>query len=887
MITYAAALLIIGTILLALSVAVIGAYLWLEQRQRQRQERQRELARKSEEEGQRLSALIQAEINQIQTAIEQFSRNVDSTTGYFSNYQLGAWKSSYSRIYNELKGHNLGEPNLGPEVAKTVAAFVGYFRDADSIRADFNRTFLAEELERYRGFFDQCIEGKSLDTQQRTAVVTDEDNNLVIAGAGTGKTTTILGKVYYVVDRYTVPPEELLLISFTNKSASDLAKRIKIPGIEVKTFHKFGKDVIEAVEGQPPSIFDEEQFRPLLTRFFKQLLRDPSFVARVTGYFTDYLKRPKSAFEFKSQGDYIQYLKDQNFLTYKQKLVQAQGRTTYRMEVVKSIEECKIANFLFFNNVDYEYELPYEFDVPTPDHRAYKPDFTIQQRGRKLYLEHFALDRNGNIPSFFTKEDETYQQAKNRYYEKLRWARATHTQHKTRLIETYSYEMSEGTLFQNLTQKLNGEGFTLRPKPPEEIWRIITETAPEEVESFLDLLRTFITLMKSNNYTLADVREKNTHTQDNFEEKRNALFLEIVGTLVDLYERHLRERKEIDFSDMINRAAHYIAEGNHARIYRYVIVDEFQDISVGRYQLVRAIKERNPGCKLFCVGDDWQSIYRFTGSDIALFRDFDRFFGCTVRSKIETTYRFHEPLIKLSSDFILRNPNQERKDLRGTLVPTPTAFEIVYSENQDDTLALRQVFDQLVAVVPNIDQKEILVLGRYTFDIDRIKNQARLFRIDRQTETICYSPTGQPGARKLITAQFLTVHKAKGLEADFVIVINCNSGKHGFPSQMTDDPVLNLLLNKADQFENGEERRLFYVAMTRAKEKVFFIADRTYKSKFVSELETKSKIVAARKCPRCKTADLVKRSGAKNGRSYAFMGCSNYLYGCEYTEPLN
>ena len=887
MITYVAALLIIGAFLLALFVASIGAYLWLEQRQRQRQELQREQATKREEARQKVSAFIQAEIKQIQVAVDQFSRNMDSTAGYFSNYQLGAWKRSYSRIYDEIKCQNLGDLNLRPEVVETVSTFVSYFRDAGSIRADFNRTFIEEELERYKEFFDQCIESKSLDTQQRTAVVTDEDNNLVIAGAGTGKTTTILGKVYYVADRYGVSPDEILLISFTNKSASDLAKRIKIPGIEVKTFHKFGKDVIAAVEGQPPSIFDEEQFRPLLTRFFKQLLQDPSFVAKLTEYFTDYLKRPKSAFEFKSQGDYIQCLKDQNFLTYKQKLVQARGRTTYRMEVVKSIEECKIANFLFFNNVDYEYEFPYEFDVPTPDHRAYKPDFTIQQSGRKVHLEHFALDRNSNIPSFFTKENETYQQARNRYLEKLRWARATHTQHKTRLIETYSYEMSEGTLFQNLTEKLNGEEITLHPKSPEEIWRIITETAPEEVESFLDLLRTFITLMKSNNYTLTDVRQKNTRTQDNFERKRNTLFLEIVEPLASLYERHLQERKEIDFSDMINRAAQYIAGGEHARSYRYVIIDEFQDISIGRYQLVRAIRERNPACKLFCVGDDWQSIYRFTGSDIALFREFDKFFGCTVRSKIETTYRFHEPLIKLSSDFILRNPNQERKELKGTPVPRCTEYEIVYSENQDDTLALKQVFDQLLSMVPDISNEEILVLGRYTFDIDRIRNQARLFRIDKQTDVICFSPTGQPSARKPISAQFLTVHKAKGLEADFVIVINCNSGKHGFPSQMSDDPVLNLLLSKADQFENGEERRLFYVAMTRAKEKVFFVADRTYKSKFISELETKESVAAARKCPRCKTADLVKRSGVKNGRAYAFMGCSNYLYGCDYTEPLN
>ncbi len=99
--------------------------------------------------------------------------------------------------------------------------------------------------------------------------------------------------------------------------------------------------------------------------------------------------------------------------------------------------------------------------------------------------------------------------------------------------------------------------------------------------------------------------------------------------------------------------------------------------------------------------------------------------------------------------------------------------------------------------------------------------------------------------------------------------------------------LLNLLLSKADQFENGEERRLFYVAMTRAKEKVYFIADRSYKSKFISELEVESGIPIIKKCPRCRTADLVKRSGIKNGKPWAFWGCTNYVYGCDYIEWIN
>lgn len=890
MIALVVTILMIVIIFIILFVGGVGLYFWYEQQRRKQRELEAQQARESDERRQRLLRFVKTEIGHIQAAVNEFSQCTDLQRGYFANHQLSVWKDNNARIFREFGNQRLDDLGLDSQSLRTVAAFVEDFRNADEIRANYNRRFVDQELDRYGSFFDTRVERKKLDLQQRTAIVTDEDNNLVIAGAGSGKTTTILGKVYYVIDRYRADPREILLISFTNKSASDLASRIGISGIEVKTFHKFGKDIIEEVERQPPSIFEQEQFQPLIIRIFKESMRNPEYVARVTEFFTDFLKRPKSPFDFAHQGEYIQYLKDQNYTTYKQKEVRVNGRITYRMEVVKSIEECKIANFLFFNNVDYEYEFPYGLDSPTTEYRAYKPDFTVEQNGKKVYIEHFAVARDGNIPQWFAGEGETYAAAKTRYWDKIRWARVMHRSRGTRLIETYSYEMSEGILFNNLTQKLAEAGIALHPKPPEEIWGIITAAAQDEIEAFLTLLQTFIMLMKSNNYSIAEVRQRNTQTRDSFENKRNVLFLEIVGPIFDCYQHHLATRKEIDFSDMINRAAQYVSEGKHAKKYRYVIIDEFQDISIGRYQLVRALKQQNPECRLFCVGDDWQSIYRFTGSDIALFRHFEEFFGFTVKSKIETTYRFHEPLIKLSSDFILRNPNQEKKALRGTTaLPRSTDYRIVHSVsgNQDDTVALGQVFDELIAAIPDLSSKRVYVLGRYTFDIDRIKNLHDCFSIDKRNGMICYYGALPNGSRKTVEAQFLTVHKAKGLEADIVIVLNCNSGKYGFPSQMSDDPVLNLLLSKADQFENGEERRLFYVAMTRAKERVYFIADSSHKSKFISELEAQGGATTIKKCPRCKTADLVKRSGTKNGRPWAFYGCSNYLYGCEYQEWVN
>ncbi|MCL5952226.1 MAG: hypothetical protein M1132_10985 [Chloroflexi bacterium] len=258
-----------------------------------------------------------------------------------------------------------------------------------------------------------------------------------------------------------------------------------------------------------------------------------------------------------------------------------------------------------------------------------------------------------------------------------------------------------------------------------------------------------------------------------------------------------------------------------------------------------------------------------------------------MKSKIETTYRFHEPLIRVSSGFILKNPNQEKKELRGAAALGTTEYRIVYSDDGDDTNALKQVLDELLGTVRDIEEKKILILGRYNFDIDRIKNQGGAFRIDRRMDTVGYSGRTETGARKTIEAQYLTVHKAKGLEGDILIVLNCNAGKYGFPSQMSDDPVLNLLLSRADQYENGEERRVFYAAMTRAKERLYLIAERAYKSKFIQELESDKADSSLRKCPRCKTADLVRKTGVTKGKPWAMWAWSNYRFGCDYNEWIN
>lgn len=750
-------------------------------------------------------------------------------------------------------------------------------------RVAHNNVFVKNEMIKRADFFKD-IGGKSLDAQQIQAVVPDEDNTLVIAGAGSGKTLTIEAKVKYLIECLDVSADSILPISFTNKSAASMKDRINISGINPQTFHSFGFTTLRGVEHRAPAVYDGAKDNDLFRSFIKDLSRDSSYLANLTNFFLNFIKIPKSEFEFDSLGEYIQYLKDQNFTTYKKVGIPYQGKVTYKNEVVKSIQECVIANFLLFNRVDYEYEEQYAFPISQFGRKTkYQPDFTINVDGTKVYLEHFGIDRNNNVPPFFAGPNESYENARQKYLSGIEWKRKTHANNSTKLIETYSYEFMEDGFLKKLEDRLRSAGVPLNPMSEIEIWDAIQDAGKDEVDAFISLVVTFLSLMKSNNYEIQELRERNREVnKDHFLRLRTEQFLLLFEPLYGLYENHLNETGQIDFNDMITRATAYIANNDYHLPVDYVIIDEFQDLSVGRYKILEAIRKQNPNVKFYCVGDDWQSIYRFAGSDIALFRDFEKYFGYTNKMKIETTYRFNQPLIGLSSDFILKNPNQTVKHLKAPTGTGPTSLSIIESDstNGDDTESLIDAIHELITQRGLRPGDELYLIGRYTFDIQRVKNFNNQFRIDSRANTLEYKIPSGEFKDKIVKLEFITAHRAKGLEAPYAIVINCNSGKLGFPSEKADDPLLNLLLSSADQFENGEERRLFYVAITRTKRHVILLADKSRKSKFIKELQDER---GGRElsCPKCREGDLILRS-TKNGYSQ-FYGCSNFAYGCDYT----
>ena len=365
---------------------------------------------------------------------------------------------------------------------------------------------------------------------------------------------------------------------------------------------------------------------------------------------------------------------------------------------------------------------------------------------------------------------------------------------------------------------------------------------PDDQATFLNQLQTFLSLHKNAQYTPADV-VKREMVGDESAQAQAREFLKTYFKIYFAYEEYLKANHKYDFADMINRATQSVrANPNVARGYKYILLDEVQDLSRNRCLLVRAILQKNPGCKLFAVGDDWQSIYRFTGSDLTLIRDFETTFGLrTRRSLIETTHRFGNPTIKISSEFVQKNPIQSHKNVFN-LKGKPTPIHVIYNHpdlRDDDTESLNIVLRTIIEEqnYEKVKTKEFQIISRFNHDIKRLKSSENLKIIpDAATGTATIYWRNACSPNEIIKLEFCSIHKSKGITRDIVIVLNMNSSLMGMPARRETDPIIDKLLSHEDDFAFAEERRLFYVAITRAREATYLIANYKKPSPFVLEI---------------------------------------------------
>ena len=496
-------------------------------------------------------------------------------------------------------------------------------------------------------FFDN-INGYSLDLNQRKIITSENNNILVVAGAGSGKTLTIVGKIKYLIEKKNVNPKDILCISFTNETVNSLKNKLQ-EDIDVYTFHKLSLEI----------------------------LKDNHVYFRIT------------------DSDYLEYIVNE-----------------------------------YFESIIYQTNLI------------------------KYVINYFK---------YYHEEDLTYEIIKKDYF--------------------------------------------------------------KEFQAYKKLIIKFINMIKSNNHDINNFKrylKRNKYIFSLKKQYKNKCFLLIMFSIYKLYLEELNSSFEIDFDFMIIKATNSIKDKGMKRYYKYIIIDEFQDTSMVRYNLIKAIREECDS-KIFCVGDDFQSIYRFSGCTLDLFVNFKKYFKNAKIMYINKTYRNSLELVKIAYSFIIKNHYQlSKKIISNKRLKNPV--KLVYYTKSNYEYKFLRLLDKL-----NMEnKKEILVLGRCNHDLSVV------YKGEVINNSFLY---------KNLKIKYLTVHTSKGLESEEVIVLNVSDDLLGFPNKLEDDEVLKLFFRNKERYLYAEERRLFYVALTRTKNNVYLMTRKNYESQFVLEIKNKCSVL--------------------------------------------
>ncbi len=692
-------------------------------------------------------------------------------------------------------------------------------------------------------YFDHILDAIDpnikLDGDQRAAVMGNDDYALVVAGAGTGKTTTIAAKVKYLVDIKNVNPRKILVMSYTRKSVADLERRIKVDlGVpaDVMTFHALGLKCTRLLnkERKVVPIDDNERDKYFLDFLKNEVFPYKERLDELVELFNDsqipwidprqrtygnYFKEHYS--EFDNFDDYFKSFVEQKIcetsdivtrlIAITDKRLNGEYPMTIRGERVKSKGEAVIANYLFCNEVDYTYERVY--DELVGERQIYRPDFSIDVGGEQVYIEYFGLSGSD-------LENRTYQRIRK---EKERF----HRERNNKFI-ALDYLPNRGYL-EVLGQQLKDFGVEFHPRSYEDIYRRLLEQMPlrefiglkkffydiidtikmsEKVESFDDYIRLCESTI--DNIRLAEER--------NFKRRQ----LRWVSEYWDYYKmRNLSDPAKIlvDYSDMIN-----VPRGKLKRIvpkdldYDYVIVDEYQDISAARFKLLKELIDC-ASAKFFAIGDDWQSIYSFQGAKIGYIIDFDEYFPNAKRYIIRVTYRNAQELIDAAGEFIERNARQIRKELVSKKrIDKPICF-----------VKIAKKFGASGSVADRNDLIEKIVCGIH--DAHPNDSVCVLARTNDMLDTLYENRDFIDSAENKVKIKgiddfyfdALTVHKSKGLTYDWTIIMPLTRRFPSEPKKMIWLKSVVFNYPEDEDIKYAEQRRVFYVALTRTKNRVFIL----------------------------------------------------------------
>ena len=715
--------------------------------------------------------------------------------------------------------------------------FITNFSKIEEKIEEYNERYIDRELVKEKEYFDNILKDIDpnimLDEEQRRAVIMDDNHCLLIAGAGAGKTTTMAAKVKYLVEKKGIRPEEIIVISYTNKAIDELKdrinKKLNIPA-KITTFHALGFEIIRKFNEVPPEV-NFSSYSIILDILEKTIYEDKQFMRNLILFMGYYFDIPEEALNFKNLNEYHAYKTSQDFSTlrgnlegYIQKVkdIRTKNMKTITGEFLRSMQEVEIANFLYLNGIDYEYEKPYDYHIPGSS-KIYTPDFYLRQGENEAYLEHFGISQDYRS-DFYTPAQLA------RYSKIITDKRTIHFAKGTRLIETWGRYKDGRSLREHLKEELEKNGFVLKARDPEETYRKLMETAKDRyVVKFILFMMSFIEHYKTMGYDENgfDLLCKKTDNE------RTLLFLSLARVVYGHYQKELKRRNQIDYADMINDGTYYLSEIARQNLklpYKHIIIDEFQDIARQRFNFARKLSEVSDA-KVVAVGDDWQSIFAFAGSDITLFTQFLEFMGSGKEMKITHTYRNSQELIDIAGGFVQKNKEQIQKKLISPKHLKDPIQIRTFDDSFSMTAHLAETIEKAIGEIlaEYGEDTSILLIGRYNFDLNKLENSGKFKELEKNNKVKCYA---YPDA----DITFLTAHSSKGLGYDNVIVINLFESKFGFPAQIEDDPIMKLVIHQDDSIPFAEERRLLYVALTRTKNRVYMIAPEQRPSRFLIEL---------------------------------------------------
>lgn len=756
---------------------------------------------------------------------------------YITSNMYDTFTNKYKYLYDCLDKNTCEYKNI-----------LKIINDKNKLLRKHNRKYVDNKLIKYKSYFDNMFNDINkniiLDKSQREAIICDEDNLLVLSGAGSGKTTTISAKVKYLIDIKNIKPDKICVITFTKKAKEELDYKInKIfnSNVDIYTFHSLGLKIIKYYyKNKDIDIIDEKgQYKIICDYIKNNLFKDKD---KFSLFFEAFKNKISFSEEYKLFDNYYDY---HNYM-YKRKYInsnttmdnyikeQAKRRRNYLKtlngEYCKSKEEVDIANFLYLNNIDYQYEKSYK---KLDNLKIYKPDFYIEQNNNYNYIEHFGIDKVNKTNNHYTKEELT------NYLKNMKLKEKYHCDEKIEdlFIITYSKVLGKRNYLSVLKDSLIKKGYVLSKKDNNLVYERLKDTSEDRyINNFVNrIVIPFISYFKRSNYKLEDF--KNIKTDNDLLNKQ----IRVISDIYLNYESKLREKNLIDFEDMINisyKVMPYIKEKNLGVDYKYIIIDEYQDVSMQRFNLTKRIEELFKS-KIIAFGDDYQTIFGFSGSRIDLMTEFKNYLSDAKQIPIPNVYRNSQELIDVATKFINKNSKQIKKKLiSNKRLINPIELYIYNDSNYINTninksIILSNILDKIYL---SNNKSNVLLLERYNNDIDTILNNNLFIR--KNHENIIYKK------HEDMKIDYLTIHKSKGLEYDNCILINAIDDKYGFPSKIEDEEIIKLLKPKIEEnIFYPEERRLFYVAMTRTKNKLYILVPKSKTSSFIREIESDKNVL--------------------------------------------